>query len=51
MRLTKIAFGCKIDKHDVVKKQKYDTLGSRMIKASDYKKPDTPSNDGNTEGM
>ena len=36
---------------DVVKKQKYDTLGSRMIKASDYKKPDTPSTDGNTEGM
>ena len=36
---------------DVVKKQKYETLGSRIIKASDYKKPDTLSSDGNTEGM
>ena len=36
---------------DVVKKQKYETLGSRMVKASEYKKPDTLSNDGNSEGM
>ena len=39
---------------DVVKKGKYETMTSRMIKASEYVKPDkstdNPSNDGN-EGM
>lgn len=40
---------------DVIKKGKYETMSARMIKASDYVKPDstteTPSSDGNTEGM